>query len=97
MFQIELTPEAIKDVEQLRAFERRQIIAAMQEQLAHQPTAITRNKKRLRPNQLAEWELRIIPFRVFYDVDVDHAVVKIVAVGYKQGNTLFIHGEEYDL
>lgn len=46
---------------------------------------------------LAEWELRIIPFRVFYDLDTDLSVVKIVAVGYKQGNTLFIHGEEYDL
>ena len=97
MFQIGFTPEAIEDVEQLRAFDRRQIIAAIQEQLAHQPIAITRNKKKLRPNKLAEWELRIIPFRVFYDVDVDHSAVKIVAVGYKQGNALFIHGEEYDL
>lgn len=97
MFQIEFTPEAIEDVEQLRAFDRRQIIAAMQEQLSHQPMVITRSRKKLRPNKLAEWELRIIPFRVFYDVNVDHSIVKIVAVGYKQGNTLFIHGEEYDL
>jgi hypothetical protein len=30
-------------------------------------------------------------------VDDENALVKIVAVGYKQGNTLFIHGEEYQL
>lgn len=57
MFQIEFTPEAIEDVEQLRAFDRRQIFAAMQELLSHQPTTITRNRKKLRPNKLAEWEL----------------------------------------
>ena len=97
MFQLDFTPEAIEDVEQLRVFDRRHIIAAIQEQLSQQPIVITRNRKKLRPNKLAEWELRIIPFRVFYDVDIDHSVVKIIAVGYKQGNILFIHGEEYDL
>jgi mRNA-degrading endonuclease RelE of RelBE toxin-antitoxin system len=65
--------------------------------ITHQPIAITRNRKKLRPNQLAEWELRIVPFRVFYDIDANNSIVKIVAVGYKQGNTLFIHGEAYEL
>jgi mRNA-degrading endonuclease RelE of RelBE toxin-antitoxin system len=69
----------------------------IQEQLTHQPLEITRNRKKLRPNELAEWELRVIPFRVFYDIDRDRSIVKIIAVGYKQGNTLFIHGEEYEL
>ncbi|NJR60652.1 MAG: hypothetical protein HC769_18585 [Cyanobacteria bacterium CRU_2_1] len=35
--------------------------------------------------------------RVFYDVDTELSLVKIEAIGYKEGNTLFIHGEEYDL
>jgi hypothetical protein len=34
-------------------------------------------------------------FRVFYDVLDD--TVKIVAIGLKQGNELFIHGERYEL
>jgi mRNA-degrading endonuclease RelE of RelBE toxin-antitoxin system len=46
---------------------------------------------------LAEWELRIATFRVFYDVDEENDLVKIEAVGYKQGNVLFVHGEEYEL
>jgi hypothetical protein len=46
---------------------------------------------------LAEWERRVETFRVFYDVDVAHQVVKIEAVGDQQGKTLFVHGEEYAL
>ncbi len=81
----------------LRAYDQRRIIEAVQAQLRHQPTWETRNRKRLRPNELAEWELRISAFRVFYDVDEENELVKITAIGYKQGNTLFIHGEEYEL
>jgi mRNA-degrading endonuclease RelE of RelBE toxin-antitoxin system len=56
-----------------------------------------RHQKRLRPNALVEWELHVQTFRVFYDVDVAQNVVKIAAVGSKQSNTLFIHGEGYEL
>ena len=67
----------------------------MESQLIHEPTRETRNRKQLRPNELAEWELRVDEFRVFYDV-TDEAV-NIVAIGLKQGNELFIHGERYEL
>jgi mRNA-degrading endonuclease RelE of RelBE toxin-antitoxin system len=63
----------------------------------HQPTQETRNRKKLRPNQIAEWELRVDKFRIFYDLDEAREVVKIEAVGYKKGSCLFIHGEEYSL
>lgn len=53
--------------------------------------------QRLRPNALAEWELRLGKFRVFYDVDEQAATVKVEAIGTKEGSTLFIHGEEYEL
>ena len=61
------------------------------------PPEPSRHRKHLRPNQLAEWELRIGDFRVFYDVDLDESLVKIEAIGYKEGSTLFVHGEEYEL
>ncbi len=57
----------------------------------------TRNRKRLHPNDLAEWELRVGKFRVFYDVNQAELRVKIEAVGYKRGNVLIVHGEEYEL
>lgn len=97
MFRLEFTPEALEDLRLLRTYDQRRILDAIKAQLQHQPTQETRNRKRLRPNELAEWELRVADFRVFYDVDEEDVLVKIVAVGYKRGNTLFIHGEEYEL
>jgi mRNA-degrading endonuclease RelE of RelBE toxin-antitoxin system len=97
MFKIELTPEAIEDLRAFRKQVRKRIIAEIESQLEHQPQEETRNRKKLRPNELAEWELRIDKFRVFYDLDEEKQVVKIEAVGYKKGSALFIHGEEYEL
>ena len=51
----------------------------------------------MRPNDLAEWELRLGKFRVFYDVEEQVKIVKVEAIGYKDGSQLFIHGEEYEL
>ena len=97
MFRIELTPEAVEDLILLRKFDQQQIIAAIERQLSDQADQETHNRKRLRPNQLAEWELRVGGFRVFYDIDRENAAVKIETIGYKQGSKLFEHGEEFHL
>ena len=65
--------------------------------LKHEPERETRNNKVLRPNRLAERELRIDRFRVFYDIDERRAVVKIEAIGHKSGNCLHVRGEEFQL
>ena len=80
-----------------RKHERNHIVDGIQEQLSHQPDVETRNRKRLRENELAEWELRLDPFRVFYTVDHTVQLVNIVAVGRKIGNRLFIREVEYRL
>jgi mRNA-degrading endonuclease RelE of RelBE toxin-antitoxin system len=97
MFRIEFTPEALADLQALRKYDQEQIVGEIEGQLTHQATEPSRNRKRLRPNQLAEWEVRIGVSRVFYDVDIEQALVKIEAIGYKQGSKLFVHGEEYEL
>jgi mRNA-degrading endonuclease RelE of RelBE toxin-antitoxin system len=97
VFQIELTPEAVDDLRSLRKTEQKAVFSAIESQLPHQATEETRNRKRLRPNQLAEWEVRVDDLRVFYDVDAENGIVKIEAVGRKQGSKLFVHGEEYEL
>jgi len=97
MFDIELTADAIEDLRGFKKNDRPRILDEMERQLAHEPTRETRNRKKLRPNKLAEWELRLDKFRIFYDVDTTDEIVKIAAVGFKQGNRLFIHGEEYEL
>ena len=61
------------------------------------PGTETRHRKPLEPNELAEWEVRIGAYRVFYDVDTTEATVKIKAVGSKLHNTLTIREREYSL
>ena len=96
-FDIVFTPEALEDLRLLRKGERTRIIEAIEEQLSHEPNNETRNRKRLRPNQTAEWVLRVDRFRVFYDIEEAARLVKIEAIGHKRGSRLFIHGEEYQL
>lgn len=97
MFDIDITMSAIEDIRVFRKHERNRIVDSIQEQLSHQPHVETRNRKQLRMNDLAEWELRLDPFRVFYIVDHTAQLVSIVAVGRKVGNRLFIREVEYIL
>ena len=97
MYEIEYTAEALDDLESLRKLEQKQVVDEIDAQLKHEPDVETHNRKRLRPNNVAEWELRVGRFRVFYDVRKAVSIVKVEAIGYKKGNRLFIHGEEYEL
>ena len=63
-----------------------------------EPLRETRNRKPLRPNPVAPWELRVGALRVFYDVDGEDAdVVNVLAIGLKKGNRLFVANEEISL
>ena len=75
------------------------ILDAIEEQLQHEPTTETRNRKRLGTNELSDWELRVQDFRVFYDVvaEEDRRIVKVKAVGHKEHNTLYVGGKEVSL
>lgn len=97
MFQIRFTPEAADDLRQFRRYDQQRIVSAIETQLAYQPDSESRNRKHLRPNQIAEWEPRVGVFRVFYDIDQTGRVVSIVAVGYKRGNRLILRGEDHQL
>ena len=97
MYEVELTPEAKGDLRTLRKRDQRLVVNGMENQLKHEPDRETRNRKRLRPNQLAEWEVRVDRFRVFYDVDDEAEMVKVVAVGYKEGSRLIIRNKEFEL
>jgi mRNA-degrading endonuclease RelE of RelBE toxin-antitoxin system len=67
-------------------------------QLIHQPNVETRNRKPMRPNPLAPWELRIGNLRVYYDVEEDpEPVVYIRAVGVKERNRVRIGKEVIEL
>jgi mRNA-degrading endonuclease RelE of RelBE toxin-antitoxin system len=88
--------ESVK--KQFKAFTARQrviILDAIERQLIHEPLKETRNRKALRPNPLAPWELRVGDLRVFYEPEIVETAkkIRILAVGRKEGNKLFI-GEE---
>jgi mRNA-degrading endonuclease RelE of RelBE toxin-antitoxin system len=97
VFNIQFTSAAIEDLRWFSKYQQRQILGRIVAQLTQQPGEETRNRKRLRHNALAEWELRVGAFRIFYDVDDEHRQVKVEAVGRKDGNRLYVGGKEYKL
>jgi mRNA-degrading endonuclease RelE of RelBE toxin-antitoxin system len=69
------------------------ILHAIQRQLTDQPNVETRNKKPMRPNPVAPWELRVGKFRVFYDILMEpEPTVEFLAVGVKERDQLRIGG-----
>ena len=97
MYDIEFDPDALEDLDSLRKFEQKQVLDGLENQLRHDPDVETRNRKRLRPNEIAEWELRVGQLRVFYNVEATDLIVRIEAVGIKVGNLLFIRGTKRQL
>ena len=58
----------------------------------------TRNRKPLRPNPVAPWELRVGALRVFYEVALNPSrLVRVVAVGKKERNVLRVGKREIKL
>jgi mRNA-degrading endonuclease RelE of RelBE toxin-antitoxin system len=75
MFTLEFAAGVYDDLKALRARERKLILDKIDEQLLHNPTEQTRNKKilvGLEPpweHEQPVWELRMGKYRVFYDVN----------------------------
>ena len=71
------------------------MLDAIKVQLRSEPLRETRNRKQLRPNPLAPWELRVGSLRVFYEVDTrEPDLVNVLAIAIKKGNRLIIAGKE---
>ena len=97
-FRIEYSPEAEDHLRLLTARQQAIVVDTVDRQLIHQPTVETRNRKPMRPNPTAPWELRIGNLRVYYDVeDEPKAVVYVRAVGVKKGNLVRIGKEVIEL
>ena len=78
--------------------ERSAALDAIERHLRHEPLVETRNRKPLRPNPIAPWELRVGKLRVFYEVvPGEPSLVRILAVGKKGRNILRIAGREMTL
>ncbi len=81
---------AIEELESIRSFDQRRIVAEIREQLGDQPNVPTRRRKCLVDvtpsfeHALPIWELRVGEFRIFYDVTEEERRVHIRAVRHKE-------------
>lgn len=89
MYTIEYAVSAIDELGDLKARERKIILDKIDEQLSHEPTRETRNKKILRglipPWEYVPpvWELRVGEYRAYYDVNEEASSVTVRAVRHK--------------
>lgn len=97
MFEIELTDQAIEDLQWFKKHQQNVIIDGIEANLCYEPTTETRNRKRLRPNDTAEWELRLGEYRVLYNVEEKVRIVSIERIAAKPGNKYIFQGEEGEL
>jgi mRNA-degrading endonuclease RelE of RelBE toxin-antitoxin system len=81
----------------LTARQRSLVVDGIDEQLASEPEVPTRNRKQMRDNPLAPWELRIGTFRVYYEVETQEETVTVIAVGVKKRDRVIVGGKEIDL
>ncbi len=87
MYEIKFAEDVSKDLEELKAFKRKEILDRIDEELLNEPTRETRNKKILAdveppwPFKEPLRELRVGEYRVFYDVDVAESQVSFERSG----------------
>jgi mRNA-degrading endonuclease RelE of RelBE toxin-antitoxin system len=93
---VQIGEDAIGDAEWFGQKNGRQLLKTAIQRLSINPTSETRHMKTLRPNPVAQRELRLLgDYRILFDVDAVASVVQILVVGEKRGNALFVRGQEY--
>ena len=97
-YHIEFSPEARKHFAALHAGQQATLRNQVLLQLSHQPGVESMHRRRLRPNWLAAYRLRVGELRVYYDlIEGRDALVLAKAVGRKVRERVLIGGEEIDL
>lgn len=89
-------PSADEDLDYYQAQEQRIILGGIRTFLRADADVKSRRRKQLRYNPFAPWELRIGDYRVFYEVKPE-GLVRVLAVGHKIHNDLFIRGERVEI
>src|SRR5437588_454721 len=93
---VALKESVIKDLRWFGRKDSRLLLDTAVDRLTADPLAETRNLKTLRPNPIAQRELRLFgKYPVLFNVDAAAEVVTIVLVGEKRGESLFVQGEEF--
>lgn len=101
VFTLVFAPEVVDHLGVIERKYHRLIRDVINEQLRYTPGQPTRNRKLLeQPAPFgATWELRFGPdnrFRVFYEIDGNERIVRVLAIGVKERERLIIGGEEFE-
>jgi mRNA-degrading endonuclease RelE of RelBE toxin-antitoxin system len=93
-YSIILAPEAIEDLDSLKANVRAEVREGIETHLRHEPEKVSRSRiKRLRRMSQPQYRLRIGDVRVFYDV-TEQAVEVLAIVSKSEAATwLAKHGK----
>ena len=94
-FEVKFVPSADKDLESYAVREQRIILDAIAEFLEVDANVESKRRKQMRPNALAPWERRIGDYRVFYEIR--EGLVRVLAIGHKVHNKLFIRGQKVEI
>ena len=95
-WRVEVKPSVLDDLRHFGRKSGRVILQEAIEILGQNPMQESKNLKCLRPNLVAQRQLKVFgKYRVLFSVDEKAELVDIVLVGEKQGNTLLVRGEEF--
>jgi mRNA-degrading endonuclease RelE of RelBE toxin-antitoxin system len=93
-YRIEYSLETEEHFQYLSKRQQVTVLDNVEKQLQFQPGFETRNRKPMRPNPVAPWELRIGSLRVYYDFeDKPEPVVFVRAIGIKERKNVRIGKE----
>ena len=91
-YEIVFAPEALRDVQHLKAHLRSAVRDAIETSLRHAPTHVSQSRvKRLKGLSQPQFRLRVGEMRVFYDVGA--STVEILAVISKSGAAAWLKRE----
>ena len=97
-YAISYSNEAREHLRSLTARQRSIVVDAIDDNLGHQPTLQTRNRKPTTDNPLGSWVLRVGDLRVYYEAQSEPAAVVVIqAIGVKERNFLRAGDRTYDL
>ena len=97
-YRIEFAPDVEGHLRFLTVREQTIVLDAVHKHLVHQPDVITRNRKPMRSNPVAPWELRVGNLRGYFDCrDTPEKIVTVRAVGRKLRNRVMIGNMEVSL
>lgn len=96
-FTIDISSEAEEDLQYYRAYERKTILTTALASLRDTPAVETNERKRLRPNPIAPWEVKVGKYRILYAIEAEERRVTIIAIGHKVHNILYIRGKVVSL